>query len=68
MQGAIDASQATIVVGILLANFGAIVAGYVSMRVGLAELKLRLDRTEKDLDKLGEILGTNRAKAQKEIA
>jgi hypothetical protein len=69
MQGVVAGpDQAVWLAGILIANFGSLMAAYVSIKVSLARLELKVDRNEKDIDNLGFILGTERAKAQKKEA
>lgn len=58
--------QAEAVIALVLANIGALAASYVSIRVGIAELKVKLDRAEKDIDNLGRILGTKKSKGEEE--
>lgn len=57
----LDPATTTVVATLIVTNFGAIVAGYVSIRVAIAELKLKAERTEKDLDNIAKLIGTNRA-------
>lgn len=66
MQGVVTGpEQAVWLAGILVANFGGLMAAYVSIKVSLARLEIKIDRAEKDIDNLGFVLGTERAKAQK---
>lgn len=58
--------QAEAVIGLLLANIGAMAASYVSIRVAIAELKVSMKRAEKDIDNLGRILGTKKSKGEEE--
>jgi prefoldin subunit 5 len=52
MSGEIDPGQATLVAGVILANIGAIVSAFVSVRVAVERLKVTVDNLEKDVDAL----------------
>jgi len=56
--------QAEGVIALVLANIGALAASYVSIRVAIAELKVKLDRAERDIDNLGRIIGTEKSKGR----
>ena len=51
-------------IALVLANIGALAASYVSIRVAIAELKVKLDRAERDIDNLGRIIGTEKSKGR----
>lgn len=62
MQGSIE--QATLLAGILIANFGGIVAAYVSIKVALATLDVQMKQSQRDIDNLAKIIGTNRSRSE----
>lgn len=54
--------SAVILAGLVLGNIAALIGSYISLRVSLAELRVKVDRLEKDNDNLGQILSTQRSK------
>jgi hypothetical protein len=50
------------IVAIAIANIAGLVTFFVSLKVSQAEMKVRLERLEKDLDRLGTVLGTQRSR------
>lgn len=63
---AVDSTTAGIVAGLILANIGAIVAGWVKLRVDMAKVEILLQRAIQDIDGIAEVVGTQRALARKQ--
>lgn len=63
----IDATSTTFFVGIVVANISFILGSWVSMRVTVGKLEVKVDNLEGDVDNLADLLGTekSRARAQK---
>ena len=64
MQGSVDPSNAVWLAGIVVANLGAIMASYVSIKVALTRLETQMGQAQKDIDGLARIIGTKRSKAE----
>lgn len=54
--GAEAVSQATILAGIVVANLAAFLGAYVSIKVSLARLEVKVDKLERDANNLGEMI------------
>lgn len=52
----VNISQATILAGIVLANIGALIGTYVSIRVKIAVLEFKVDASRKDNNALGKLV------------
>lgn len=48
-----DISTATLIAGIIVANIGLIIGAYVSVRVAIARLEVKVDGLENDVNNLG---------------
>lgn len=52
MDGA-NVTQATLLASIVIANIGVIIGGYVSMKVAIAKLEVKVDTLSNDVNALG---------------
>jgi len=50
--------------GLLLANIGAIMGAFISIKVSLAKLETQSQNHTKDIDNLAEIIGTQRSRSR----
>ncbi len=50
LAGEVDISKATVLAGVVFANLAAIVTAFISVKVGVAKLEVRVDTHEKDLN------------------
>jgi hypothetical protein len=58
MQGAVEVTpdQINLVVGLIIANAGFLVSAYVSLKVSNAKFEVKVDRLERDINNLGEMI------------
>lgn len=60
MPDAVAVSQATILAGIIIANLAGLLGGYVSIKVALARLEVKVDKLEIDARNLGDMIKNKR--------
>jgi len=53
MKDAADVSQAVVLAGILIANVGGLIGFFVSLKVAIARLEVKVDKLEIDVNNLG---------------
>lgn len=64
---AAQTQQVLVLGGLALANLGAIVGSYVSMRIAIAELKIQVAQNTKDINGLAGFVGTPTAMARTKV-
>ena len=59
---AVSVPVAVAFVGLVIGNISSILGAYVSLKVAIAKLEVKVDANSKDIDGLGKILETDRSK------
>lgn len=64
--GSVDVSQASVLAGIIIANFAGLMGAYVSLKVGQAVSDVKVGRLEQDVQNLAGMIKQTRKEEKNE--